>query len=436
MLTRFYADNFKCFSNFSIEFEALSVMVGPNGSGKSSVLDALRRVADLLTQRGTTEDLFPTDSLTRWDPRSEQLFKVDVRLPADELDGVSLPEGEYHYLLRLSHDRFREQNRIAEESLSFGDKILYRGRLEPVGGAEPRGASEFKAQLYRDDGTAGTQVLMDWGSSGIGRISPRAENQLLQRFRRYFKWLIILSINPASVRAEVKKDQERSMIDFDGGDFAAWYLFLSHNNATSCREAEQALQKSVLPSLALLQPETEGAIQVVKAIFRESGKKIALRLDELSAGQRAMVILEHAFAAAREWRGSLLIDEPANFLALEEIQPFLNKLQNASDEGETQVILTSHHPVAYDLLAEGAGLWLERSPLGPTQVARMSDLLERSSSSSSNTDETSTSSSSSSSSSDEASSSGSDAMPLSELVARGWVSPSRAAAHETAAAAR
>jgi len=118
-------------------------------------------------------------------------------------------------------------------------------------------------------------------------------------------------------------------------------------------------------------------------------------LDELSAGQKTMVILEHALAITKAWRSSVIIDEPANFLGLAEIQPFLLRLQNGADEGETQAIMTSHHPIAYDLLAEQNGRWLERTPLGPAQVSKVADVVDGSRDT---------------------------AIPLSELVERGWVS--------------
>jgi predicted ATPase len=392
MLTRFYADNFKCLANVTVEFAPLTVLVGPNGSGKSSVLEALRKLTDLLTQRNNTETLFPTDSLTRWDTRTDQLFQIDIRLPAEGNGNDLLSAGLYKYSLRLRHDRLREKNRIVEETLHFEGKLLYRGWLDNSESGET-GTPTFRADLYRDNGTPGAQVLGDWHYSGIARIGPRPENRLLQRFRRYVECIVILSINPASVTAEARKEQ--SMVSFDGSDFAAWFLYLHHNHALACREAEGKLREGVLPELALFQTESEGAIQVAKAIYQHKEGDVKIRLDELSAGQIALVILEHALAVTRAWRSSVIIDEPANFLGLAEIQPLLLRLQNGADEHQTQAIMTSHHPVAYDLFAEQKGRWLERTSLGPTQVSKVADVINGST-------ET--------------------AIPLSELVARGWVS--------------
>ena len=44
MLTRLYADNFRCLTNFELRLDETNVLLGPNGTGKTSVLDALRRM--------------------------------------------------------------------------------------------------------------------------------------------------------------------------------------------------------------------------------------------------------------------------------------------------------------------------------------------------------------------------------------------------------
>ena len=55
------------------------------------------------------------------------------------------------------------------------------------------------------------------------------------------------------------------MVSFDGADFAAWFLYLHHNHAVACREAEAKLREGVLPGLTLFQTESEGAIQIASA---------------------------------------------------------------------------------------------------------------------------------------------------------------------------
>ena len=49
MITRLYADNFRCLVAFDTRFDSFGVLCGPNGAGKSSVFDALELIRNLAT---------------------------------------------------------------------------------------------------------------------------------------------------------------------------------------------------------------------------------------------------------------------------------------------------------------------------------------------------------------------------------------------------
>ena len=69
---------------------------------------------------------------------------------------------------------------------------------------------------------------------------------------------------------------------------------------------------------------------------------------------------------------TLLIDEPDNFIALSEIQPWLLKLLDRVDEHNAQVILVSHHPELLNQLAGQGGVLLDRPNGGETRVLAFS----------------------------------------------------------------
>ena len=52
MITRLYANNFRCLVAFKAEFDSFGVLCGPNGAGKSSAFDALRLIRNLATGDG------------------------------------------------------------------------------------------------------------------------------------------------------------------------------------------------------------------------------------------------------------------------------------------------------------------------------------------------------------------------------------------------
>ncbi len=48
MLKKIYIHNFRCFSNFELNIDAISLFLGPNGSGKSTLFDALRKLRQFI----------------------------------------------------------------------------------------------------------------------------------------------------------------------------------------------------------------------------------------------------------------------------------------------------------------------------------------------------------------------------------------------------
>jgi len=87
--------------------------------------------------------------------------------------------------------------------------------------------------------------------------------------------------------------------------------------------------------------------------------------EELSEGQRAIIGLYTLLHFLSGSGATLCLDEPDNFVALSEIQPFLLALR---DQERIQTLLISHHPEVINLLAPGSGLWFERVSGGPVRV--------------------------------------------------------------------
>jgi predicted ATPase len=154
----------------------------------------------------------------------------------------------------------------------------------------------------------------------------------------------------------------------DCSDFAGWLRHVVATRVLASREAERSLSQGGLPGFLAFQSDPSGDAWILQCLFQPA---IPFRLDELSSGQIALVILETAMAVAKNCGGALLLDEPSNFLGLPEIQPLLIRLEDSAAEGRYQVLLTAHHPIAVDLLASSHGVWLEREPTGPTRAHRL-----------------------------------------------------------------
>jgi len=344
MLIRCYADNYRCFSSFELPLEPISVLMGPNGSGKSTVLSFLAKMRDFILGRGTSLKLFPPETRTRWDKRIEQTFEWTLKLE----------HGLYLYRLRIRHEQpQRALNKVIEESLTLDGHPLFV-------------SNDQKITLYDDSHKIRAELQPDWHISGISRIYEGRDNTKLFAFRRAVEDFLILALNPSLVSAESAEREPVTIPSPDCRDFADWLLNVTTAEPLARQEAEEKLTKGSLPGFRAFEAKSFGDANIVRCIFQGPDKP-TYRLDELSSGQIALVILETAMAVANERHGILLLDEPGNFLGLSEIQPLLTRLQDAALEGRFQVILTAHHPIAVDFLAAAHGSWLERDPSGPTR---------------------------------------------------------------------
>ena len=71
MITRIFADNYRCLQNFTFEPKRLNLLVGDNGSGKSSLIKLVGSLRLLVSTSDALKYAF-AGSLTRWSDRPEQ----------------------------------------------------------------------------------------------------------------------------------------------------------------------------------------------------------------------------------------------------------------------------------------------------------------------------------------------------------------------------
>jgi len=358
MLRRIYIDNYKCCVNFEVKFNSINLLLGENGAGKSTVFDILRKIQALLGEGREILDLFPIDSLTRWQTRENQRFEI-------ELTGNG---GEYRYELVIEHKRTKQLSRIHTEKLWFDNKPLID-------------FSAGNAQLYRDNYSEGPNYPFDWNRSAVGSLPSREDNTKLTWFKNRFRRMLIIHINPMSI--ESRSEKESDLLDVQCRNFLSWYRFVSQNQGNAF-EITNALQK-VIDGFKYFEFKQVGESQRLLNVCIANNK---YRFDELSDGQRALIVLYTVIHFTQGQDYTLCIDEPENFVSLPEIQPWLSQLYDFAVDNELQALLISHHPELINYLAGSAGIWFERSGDMPVRVS---------------------------------SASATSGLPLSELVARGWI---------------
>jgi ATPase subunit of ABC transporter with duplicated ATPase domains len=99
-----------------------------------------------------------------------------------------------------------------------------------------------------------------------------------------------------------------------------------------------------------------------------SGRPIPYDFARLSDGQRVLIALYSLLFGLKDEGVSLFLDEPDNFVALREVQPWLMALTDLAGEGIEQAVLISHHPEIINYLAASSGRWFERESNVPARV--------------------------------------------------------------------
>lgn len=348
MLKRIYIDNFRCLVNFEIKFDAINLLLGTNGSGKTSVFDVLRLLQDFIIGDARIHEAFPTTGLTRWQTGKHQRFELEIDAAGDR----------YVYCLLIDHDMDRRRMRVFEEKLDLNGNPLFA-------------CKEGVAQLYRDNHSPGPQYPFDWTLSAVGALHERPDNQKLTRFKRELAKLILVRPIPALMERESRGEQER--LDHKMENFVSWYRHLAQEHMGAMVTLLGEL-KSVLPGFDSLSLKESGEdARALKAWFSHpgGGKPISFDFSELSDGQKMLIALYTLVFGLKDEGISLFLDEPDNFLALREIQPWLSNLADEVGESIEQVVLISHHPEIINYLGGAHGRWLERDTQGPTRVGEM-----------------------------------------------------------------
>ncbi len=371
MLKRIYIDNFRCLVNFELDVDAINLFLGYNGSGKSTVFEALHKIQAFVSGDSKVEGIFKSADLTRWQTSQIQRFEL-------EIIGNG---GIYKYELGIGYNR--DKCRVEYERLWYDNQPLLKFELGEV-------------QLYRDDLSEGSQYSFDWSQSIFPSLMPRSDNRKLTWFRERMARFIIVRIIPSLMIDESNQEEMRLTSQME--NYVSWYRYLSEDQGKVAEISK--ILKDVLDGFINFKFErvSEQSL-VLKLRFSAEGntsKPIEYRLGELSDGQKTLIALYALLHGIKSEDYTLCIDEPENFLALPEIQPWLIQLYDLCSERKLQALLISHHPELINyLLASPIGYWFERQSNAPVRVKAISNEVGENS-----------------------------GLPVSELIARGWLNES------------
>ena len=344
MLTKLYVDNYRCLVNFELPLREVTLLLGPNGSGKSAVLDVISRLRRVLVDgcKVTHPDAFPTSSLTRWGARDDQSFSLEV----------VLGDQRFQYQLEMEHERRTGRARVRLEKLTDGHGTLFSCTLG-------------EAQLYRDDYSEGPRLSVDWEESFLARVSTGRDNRRLGRFLAFMRGLLVCDLQPANFLSH--SNLESTFLRGDGSNFADWYRHVVQERTDLTLSLADEL-RDVIDGFKGIRMERAGLeTRIMQVVWAHGDQAYTLGFNEISDGQRMLIVLYALIHLAGEQGFSLFLDEPDSHVALAEIQPWLMALVDACGQSQHQAVLCSHHPELIDYLGADRGLLLERTDSGITR---------------------------------------------------------------------
>ncbi len=168
-------------------------------------------------------------------------------------------------------------------------------------------------------------------------------------------------------------DNEEREPDFELNNLAGWYRSLVTTYPDRNVRFLDSLKRSMDGFVTLRFSSEEDGGRKLRAEFTSPSKKrTTYSISELSEGQRCLISLYMILHFPIERGDTVFVDEPDNFIALREIQPWLLSAEEAVEEHNGQLILVSHHPETLNQWASLYGLRFFREENGQVRVAKFS----------------------------------------------------------------
>ena len=318
------------FKGFKLDFtEGVNLVCGQNGIGKSSILELMHSLVGFLATPETSDhvnysvmEAFPYETFCRWAVDPMGYGDMTIKIILDE-------EGDaFSYTLTVRFNFRYNQIRVHHESLV----LLSDGEVKTL-----LSFSEGIISMATDDNG---DLSFNGDQNVSGLITGARNNSLVQKFVTMIAKVYNLHLNPAVIAQDFKTGTKT--LGAKGERFASWH-FSNFTNDAEKQVSTTKLFKSFIPGLSNVNCPPSGDFFRWKVRVKYNDKFYDLELRELSDGQKILFVLYSLLANVPDG-STLIIDEPENYLAPGELQPWLDAVNDAWEERDIQFILITHNP--------------------------------------------------------------------------------------------
>lgn len=342
MINYLKVDNYCSLVNFKIDFSSINLLLGKNGVGKSTLFTLLSNLRLFIQGDVDVLEAFPFGTLTRWQLVSVQTFEFSL----------TYEDFDYIYQLEIECNRDKQKSRVKKEILLCDDKPIFK-------------AENGKATLYNDSYKEGPELLVNWLSSGISSVYERADNKKLCAFKKAVGKIIVCHPMTLIRRSDGLRSEDYG-ISYYADNISEVYCSILQSNPEKLGDLWRAL-KNINPcfSRTFLKGDAE---KILWFEYDQQGQKSSYSIMEISDGERMLFTLYFLIVMYFDNDFSIFLDEPDNYISLQEVSQFVQYIQDLSGDRK-QCVLISHHPNIIDFFAASNGIWLERRSYGATVVS-------------------------------------------------------------------
>ncbi len=340
MLTRLYIDNFRCFEKFEWKPGRKQLILGRNGTGKTSLMWVIQALVEVAAHGERVDKWFRFDQRTRWLDQSQMTFELDALVR----------DRSYSYCLTLALEGTPPHMAVSREELTgAGAQLLF----------------EEGSLTARSAGGRPVTLKMDPSRTTLATAGDEA-------FAAFRGWLGGISCwHPIPELMGSRADAPEDAIRVDLSNFVGWYWSLVKKYAADENAAFlNDLRESLSGFDQLVLKEAGGGAKILYAAFRRNAQSHTIPFSELSDGQKYLICFYAIAHFVIAEGGTVIVDEPDNFISLSEIQPWLNRIEEMADDHKGQVILISHHPEILNQWAPSYGVQFIREGAGPVRVEK------------------------------------------------------------------